>query len=188
MLHRRGRPPPPRSQRRPVLAGRTTTPLTSARRTIPSPEPNPPRDAPPPGPPLAGTAGPLASRLPADADPAAVARTVVALWLECDAALHPVIGHGGAAALFHRSLSLNAVEHPWMAPGTSVLTTSVDLVALEAQVQQRPAAEAAAAGEALFRQLYGLLASLVGDSLTERLLRSVWPPTPNAPAAQDTRA
>lgn len=159
--------------------------MTSTRHTLSSPEPDPPRAAPPPGP--AAPAGPLALRLPADADEAAVARATVALWLECDAALHPVIGHGGAAALFHRSMRLNAVEHPWLAHGLSMSTTTVDRVALEALMRQRPAAESAAAGEALFRQFHGLLASLVGDALTERLLRNVWPPTSNAPAAQDTR-
>ena len=41
-------------------------------------------------------------------------------------------------------------------------------------------------GGALLQTFYELLASLVGPSLTERLLRSVWAHSSSGPPAQDT--
>ena len=51
---------------------------------------------------------------------------------------------------------------------------------------QQAAAEAAAGGTALFQSFHELLASLVGASLTDRLLRSVWAHSSGASPAQDT--
>jgi hypothetical protein len=51
---------------------------------------------------------------------------------------------------------------------------------------QQAAAEAAAGGNALFLTFHELLSSLVGASLTDRLLRSVWThSSPDSPV-QDT--
>ena len=55
---------------------------------------------------------PLAGRLTSDEAAPEVADTVVAIWLEIDQALHPIIGHRGVAALYDRSLNLTAGRLP----------------------------------------------------------------------------
>jgi hypothetical protein len=129
---------------------------------------------------------PLASRLSVDASAEQVAETVVAVWLEIERALNPVIGHRGVGALYNRSLKLASPAYPWLAIGPPDVLAAVDLQALKATLAQQAAVEAAAGGGALFHAFHGLLASLVGDSLTERLLRSVWAPSAGASPAQDT--
>jgi hypothetical protein len=128
---------------------------------------------------------PLGHRLAAPADVGQVAQAILALWLEVDQALNPIIGQRGVAALYHRSLKLAAADHPWLADAQSGLLAAIDPSALESALLQQSAEQAAAGGSALFETFRGLLASLVGASLTERLLRSVWAPPSVAPPAQD---
>ena len=128
---------------------------------------------------------PLASRVPAEANAAQLADAVVAACRDIDLELHPIIGHRGVAALFNRSLRLASADHPWLTRGHPHALAAIDLTALRAALLQQPAAEAAAAGSALFRSFEQLLASLVGPALTAQLLQSVWTPTAVSPPAQD---
>ena len=129
---------------------------------------------------------PLGGRIPDGAHAGQVADAVVAIWLEIDQALHPIIGHRGVAALYERSLSLTAAAYPWLALEQRGMPAAVDPAALRAALVQQTGAQAAAGGNALFHSFHQLLASLVGASLTERLLRSVWDHSPGAAPAQDT--
>jgi hypothetical protein len=90
------------------------------------------------------------------------------------------------AALYNRSLHLTAAAYPWVAIGHQGATAAVDPSALKAALEQQAAAEAAAGGLALFQSFHDLLASLVGASLTGRLLQSVWARSAGASPAQDT--
>ena len=129
---------------------------------------------------------PLGGRIPDGAHAGQVADAVAAIWREIDQALHPIIGHRGVAALYQRSLSLSAAAYPWLAMEQRGIPAAVDPAALHAALVQQTGAEAAAGGNALFHSFHQLLASLVGASLTERLLRSVWDHSPGAAPAQDT--
>ena len=129
---------------------------------------------------------PLGGRVPDGAHAGQVADAVVALWLEIDQALHPIIGHRGVAALYERSLVLTAAAYPWLAIEQRGIPAAVDPAALRAALVQQTGAEAAACANALFHSFHQLLVSLVGASLTERLLRSVWDHSPGAAPAQDT--
>lgn len=130
-------------------------------------------------------AAPLASRVGQDATAAQIAAAVVAIWHEIDAALAPIVGQRGVAALYKRSLHLTGSAHPWIG-GADGGVASIDLAKLESRLAQQPGAAAVAAGDAHFQTFHALLATLVGAPLTERLLRSVWANTTNGPAAQDT--
>lgn len=57
---------------------------------------------------------------------------------------------------------------------------------MKSEFAQQSSADAASAGSVLLQTFYDLLASLVGLSLTERLLRSVWANSSRGPPAQDT--
>jgi hypothetical protein len=129
---------------------------------------------------------PLAHRVGIDADAATIADAIVATWQEVDAALAPIIGPQGVAALYRRSLHLTSSIHPWLAGTHEGVHTVMDLAALKPLLAQQSSADAAAGGSALLQTFYELLASLVGPSLTERLLRSVWAHSSSGPPAQDT--
>ena len=121
-----------------------------------------------------------------DADPTQIAAAVLAIWEEIDDALTPIVGPLGVVALYRRSLHLTAAQHPWLAGRDEGVLTDTDPAVLKSVLAQRSSAEAAAGGNAFLHTFHELLASLVGPSLTERLLRSVWEPPSSGPPAQDT--
>lgn len=103
-----------------------------------------------------------------------------------DAALSPIIGQGGIAALYKRSLYLTSHTHPWMASAHGGVETAMNLAALKSVLVQQGSADAAAGGGALLQTFRELLVGLVGPSLTEQLLRPVWENFLSAQRAQDT--
>lgn len=129
---------------------------------------------------------PLAHRVQADAPASQIAEAIAATWLEIDAALSPIVGHRGLVALYKRSLYVTASGHPWLEGLHEGVPSTMDLARLKAAVSQQSSADAAAGGSEMFRVFHDLLESMVGPSLTERLLRSVWALTPHGPAEQDT--
>lgn len=133
-----------------------------------------------------GFATALARRVGDEASASQIAAAMVAIWQEIDAALTPIIGKGGVAALYKRTLYLTGTAHPWLVLRRDDLSTGVDLVALKAVLSQQSGAAAAAGGNDFLQTFHTLLASLVGLSLTERLLRSVWAGPSGGPPAQDT--
>lgn len=127
---------------------------------------------------------PLAQRVGDGAGALDIARAMSAIWRDIGSALAPILGERGVAALYRRCVALTAVRHPWL---QDVQTDALppDLSQLEAVFAPRTSAEAAAAGNAFLQTFYELLTSLVGDSLTARLLRSVWNDGPGGSPAQD---
>jgi hypothetical protein len=120
------------------------------------------------------------------ADAAQIADAMVSTLQKIDAALSPIIGKGGVGALYKRSLYLTGQTHSWMAGMHDGVHTTMDLAALKSVLAQQGITNAAAAGSALLQAFYELLSSLVGPSLTEQLLRSVWTDSLSAAPAQDT--
>ena len=130
-------------------------------------------------------ADPLAHRLGAEASAEQIADAMVTIWQEIDTALTPIIGKRGVVALYKRSLFLLKPTDPWLAEMHEGVQKDIDLPTLKSVVVQQDRATAAIGGAAFLRTFHELLATLVGLSLTERLLRSVWPPS-SAPLAQDS--
>lgn len=128
----------------------------------------------------------LAGRFGEGASAAQVADGMVQVWTEIDAALHPVIGHRGMAALYARSLNLSAARRPWLRAVEAGAPAAIELHTLHAALAGQAAAEALAGGLAVLHEFHALLAGLVGDPLTDRLLRPVWAHTSGAAPAQDT--
>jgi hypothetical protein len=131
-------------------------------------------------------APPLAHWVGEEASAAQIAEAMVATWQEVGTALAPIIGQRGVAALYKRSLYLTGTAHPWLAGLHDSVQSPIDLAALKSVLAQQTSADAAVGGNALLQSFYQLLASLVGPSLTERLLRSVWADSFSGPPAQDT--
>ena len=133
-----------------------------------------------------GLPAPLAHRVGRDANATQIADAVAATWQEIDTALAPILGSRGVAALYKRSLYLCGATHPWLAVLHEGVQTGVDLPPLKSLLTQQGSADAANAATALFQTFHQLLSSLIGLSLTERLLRSVWSDFPGGSPAQDT--
>jgi hypothetical protein len=110
---------------------------------------------------------------------------VVAVLRALDAALRPVIGHRGVAALCHRSLHLSARRHPWLGELSFDPAAAIDLDRVAQVLAAHPDDDARAAGDALLQDFHDLLASLLGAALTQQLVGGNWPALPQAPAAQD---
>jgi hypothetical protein len=96
-----------------------------------------------------------------------------ATWHDIWIALTPVVGAAGVAALFQRSLFLRAVEYRWLA-NVSEPSLHGEFDTLRAELLQQTVAEAAAANDALLQTLVQVLGTLIGASLTTRLLQPVW--------------
>ena len=139
----------------------------------------------PQGPQIPAFAAPLVRRFGADASAAQVAAAALATWREIDAALAPIVGPRGVAALYLRSLHLSRATHPWLAGASAGLHDAHDLAALEAVLARQDSASAATGSNALLQTFHDLLATLVGASLTERLLRCVWANTSSGSPARD---
>jgi len=118
----------------------------------------------------------LARRAGPDADAAQIAVAMAAIWREISAALTPIIGNRGAAALYQRSVHLSTALHPWLSVLMNSNAATLDASELEPLLAQQTRAEAMVGGSDLLQTFQQLLASLIGASLTERLLRSVWNP------------
>lgn len=110
-----------------------------------------------------------------------VADAAVTAWRELDAALSPIIGQRGVAALYQRSLYLTRGDYPWLAGVHQATVRAGEFAPLHTVLSQQTSATAAGACSALLATFRNLLTRLIGASLTERLL----PPIPPAPPAPD---
>lgn len=129
---------------------------------------------------------PLASRVRSDADPAQIAAAFLAVWQEIAAVLAPIVGEQGLAALYRRTVHQSMSQHPWLSGRDEGLPTETEPAALATLIARQSPSDAAAAGDAFLLSFQALLASLIGPSLTARLLRSVWDNPSSGTAAQDT--
>jgi hypothetical protein len=118
-------------------------------------------------------------------DERAIAARAVAAWTSIDAALSPVVGRRGVAALYKRSLHLTTAEYPWLASASQAASEPGDFSALEQAIGQQAIADGRAAHAAVIKKFREMLANLIGDSLTARLLQPVWTNVANGLDAQD---
>ena len=114
-----------------------------------------------------------------------IADAAVATWRSIDAVLSPIIGQRGVAALYKRSLYLSRGDHPWLAAAAEDALQPDDFTALHRALAKQTSVNAAAANGALLTIFSDLLNSLIGASLTERLLQSVWSHPSSGHAVQE---
>ena len=114
----------------------------------------------------------LAQMVASGADAAAIAEAACVVWRDIAAALSPIIGQHGIAALYKRSLHLTRNEHSGLSAVHDAAGDIEDFTALHKALSSQPSSGAAAANGALLKSFYDLLSSLIGIALTERLLKS----------------
>jgi len=115
-----------------------------------------------------------------------IAELTAAACRGIDAALTPIVGRLGAAALLNRSLHLTARTHGWLAAQGEGNQMALDVAALQSALAQQTSAEAAASSVLFLTTFNDMLIKLIGASLAERLLRSVWATFLSGPSVQDT--
>jgi hypothetical protein len=126
------------------------------------------------------------AQLPAQGiDAAHAADTVVATWSAMEKALSPIIGQQGFAAIYKRSLQLTFAHHPCLSNVQDEVSQVADFSTLKIALTQKTAPSSMAASAALLAAFQDLLANLIGRSLTDRLLKSVWETTSNGRPAQE---
>jgi hypothetical protein len=104
------------------------------------------------------------------------AESVVAGWESVDVVLSPIIGHKGVAALFYRCVHLVLSDHPWLIriQETQVRGSGLPFPSLRTVFAQQSESEVAIASRVLLGRFREQLELLIGEPLTERLLRSIW--------------
>lgn len=123
---------------------------------------------------------------PKEPDAKCIGAATLATWQRTEAALAPIIGRGGVAALYRRSLFLSRAGHPWLPGAQGGALDPVEFTELQAAIAARPSHEAQAATDALYKIFRDLLTELIGLSLTERLLRPApTPPSHGSPVQEE---
>ena len=118
------------------------------------------------------------------ADSCAVAEAALGAWQQVAERLDPVIGARGVAVLFARALHLTRKRFAWLVVAWDPADGGASHILLKACFAARGTEDAAQAACALLATFTELLATLVGESLTERLLGPVWVPA-NPPTDQE---
>ena len=107
-------------------------------------------------------------------DSGRIARTTLGIWGELAERLTPIVGLRGVDALLGRSLHLTSLACPWLGfPGAQEEGETL-LGRLGARLEGQDRAAAAAASLRFFLTLTALIAGLIGEPLTDRLLAPVW--------------
>ena len=115
------------------------------------------------------------ARLAAEgADAERIAAAAFATWRNIEAALSPIIGLGGVSALYRRSVYLSRESFPFLAVLYDGALGPSDFAALQLVLSRQSSKDAAAASGTLLQTFHDLLTNLIGESLSERLLKSIW--------------
>ena len=120
-------------------------------------------------------------------NPGTIAHATLTTWRPVAARLAPIIGTGGVDVLFKRSLHLTSVAYPWFAVAAEGWDDAALLASLEACLVDREDKNAVEAAQALLVTFYELLESMLGESLTRRLLGPVWTPESATPCLESTQ-
>jgi hypothetical protein len=116
----------------------------------------------------------LAQSAGKESDANTIAAAAVAQWLQISARLKPVIGSHGVDVLFSRTVYLAGKSYPWLGVAGDGRLGAPCLDVIRARLGRQQAPVAAAAGCEFLFIFTELLATLIGDSLTDRLLDPVW--------------
>jgi hypothetical protein len=117
----------------------------------------------------------LAREVGTGADARAIAAAARRLCEQFAQQLTPLIGHAGIAAICGRSLHLTQRNVPGLAQLRAASPEDGPFARLQLCLEQQEPAVATEAAITLLTTASELLASLIGESLTARLLCETWP-------------
>lgn len=110
----------------------------------------------------------------------------VSAWRKIDAALSPIIGKNGVAALFRRTLDIGRTNYPWLRTAMGGAMPDDWIAALATALSKQPLKEATAANDEILQAFGNLLGKLIGESLAARLLQSIWHKSSSTKTSKDT--
>ncbi len=119
------------------------------------------------------------------ADASHIARGAIAILDAIDAALGPIISRRGVAALYQRSLFLIRPGFPWLVAVYEGALVPGDFSTLQTALAEQSAEDAMLGTIALLNTFHDLLSSLIGASLTDRLLGPICDTPSSGDAVQD---
>ncbi len=109
------------------------------------------------------------------ADAPAVAAAALRAYERLAHGLVPLIGEVGINAVCARSVHLTQRDFSWLARAGPAEPRDAPFTHVRASLERQDPAVATDAAIAVLATFGDLLASLIGDSLTTRLLREAWP-------------
>ena len=110
-----------------------------------------------------------------NADATARAAAALRMYDTLAGQLGLLIGDGGVRALTARSLHLVQREFAWLADAQAPGPSEDPFAQVGSQLERQEPAVATQAAAAVLATLAGLLATLIGETLTMRVLRAAWP-------------
>jgi hypothetical protein len=119
-------------------------------------------------------------------DAARVALGAIATLQAIDAALAPIISQRGVAALYQRSLIRPAF--PWLVAVYEGALVPGDFSSLQTALAEQSVEDAMLGTTTLLNTFHDLLSSLIGESLTDRLLGSICNTPSSGDAVQDIKS
>lgn len=105
-------------------------------------------------------------------------------WRRIAGQLCPLIGDSGFCALFVRTCHVVGPDYAWLVPSQPCRSPEQLFAALEERMTLVEAARAAAANEAMLGSFTRLLAALIGEGLTQRLLATATAGADTGPGTQ----
>lgn len=102
------------------------------------------------------------------------AETAFFIWHQVASQLSPIIGQQGVCSLFNRALHLASKHYAWLLIAKDYAPGEDPPSSLKAWFESPEATSATEANYLLLVTFTDLLASLIGDFLTNQLLNPVW--------------
>lgn len=102
------------------------------------------------------------------------ADAAIAVWEQMATQIISIVGEDGFNALFARTLFLNQAAFPWLASSLQAPRTEYRFADLQTSLEAQTPAQASEASSLLLITFTDVLASLIGEQLTTRILRLAW--------------
>jgi hypothetical protein len=103
-----------------------------------------------------------------------VSDAAVIQWERLAVKIIAIVGEGGFNSLYARSVFLSQATFPWLAACVLSQQQQEQFAALKIGFEAQAPAQACAANSLLLITFTDILASLIGDRLTENILYSAW--------------
>lgn len=96
------------------------------------------------------------------------------LWERMTAPIVLIIGEDGFSALYERSVSLAQPTFPWLTDITGSIPIHQRFAELRRMLEKQTPSQAREANSVLLLTFTGILATLIGEPLTTRILSAAW--------------
>ena len=103
-----------------------------------------------------------------------VAAASITLWEQMASQIIMIVGEDGFNSLYARSLFLSQRTFPWLAAPSLPPNTDQRFAELKMSLEGQAPAQASEANSLLLITFTDILASLIGEQLTTRILRLAW--------------